>query len=88
MMTVYETGVRYQFYHTFALFIAYFAYTQSASKHILISGVLFVLGILLFSGSLYVLSLTSIRTFGMITPLGGLCFLAGWVFLGIGISFR
>jgi uncharacterized membrane protein YgdD (TMEM256/DUF423 family) len=80
----FKTGVQYQFYHTMALLGVAFASKQFTSSLIPLSGWLFLLGIILFSGSLYVLSLTGKRWLGAITPLGGLAFLAGWVLLAIG----
>ena len=76
---VFETAVQYQFYHSLALLIAGLLLAQFPASILLKSSVvLFVLGILLFSGSLYVLSFTGIRWLGAITPLGGLAFIAGW----------
>ncbi len=83
MLAAYETGVRYQFYHTLAiLFLSFQNYTNV--NPIKRAALFFVCGILLFSGSLYLMALTSIsgKTFtwlGPITPLGGVCFLIGWV---------
>lgn len=74
MLAVFETGVRYQMYHALAGWAAH-QYPQ-ASMHI--AGWLFITGIVLFSGSLYVLALSGVRWLGAITPLGGVCFLAGW----------
>ena len=79
----YHTAVEYQFYHVAALI----ALGLLASKHhalppiLKISGFSFVLGILLFSGSLYLYALTGITKFGMITPIGGLAFIVGWACL-------
>jgi len=79
---VFETAVQYQFYHSFALLAAGFMLTQFPSSMLLKSSVfLFVLGILLFSGSLYLLSFTGLRWLGAVTPLGGLAFIAGWACL-------
>lgn len=80
----FKTGVQYHFYHTAALLGVAFAAKQFTSSLIPLAGWLFLLGIILFSGSLYVLSLTGKRWLGAITPLGGLAFLAGWVLLAIG----
>lgn len=82
MAEVYETGVRYQFYHALGLFAVAFAITRWKDAPVSLAGWLFVAGIILFSGSLYVLSLTGVRWLGAITPLGGLAFLAGWAILG------
>ena len=76
-----EVGVRYQMMHSLALFITVWASSQWQSADFSSAGWLFVLGIILFSGSLYLLSLTGLRWLGAITPLGGLCFLAGWFIL-------
>jgi uncharacterized membrane protein YgdD (TMEM256/DUF423 family) len=83
----FETAVRYQFYHVFALVAAGMLYKEFHNKFIKWSGYLFIAGIFLFSGSLYVLSLaTSLKVVGIITPFGGACFIAGWVFLAIGLT--
>lgn len=82
---VFETGVRYQFYHSLALILVG---TIAIQKPTLVPNsvpVLFVSGILVFSGSLYVLALTGIKWLGAITPIGGLCFLIGWLLLLTGL---
>jgi uncharacterized membrane protein YgdD (TMEM256/DUF423 family) len=81
MLAVFETGVRYQMYHAFALIAAAWAAARWPGAWTNASGWLFVAGTLVFSGSLYVLSLTGLRWLGAITPLGGLAFLAGWLCL-------
>jgi len=81
MADVYETGVKYQFYHSLAMFAVAFALTQWPRSSAAIAGWLFLAGIILFSGSLYLLSITGTRTLGIITPFGGLAFLAGWLVL-------
>jgi uncharacterized membrane protein YgdD (TMEM256/DUF423 family) len=81
MLVIFETGVRYHVYHTFAiLIVAFFVEQYPAVRY---SGRLFGAGIILFSGSLYVLALTGITMFGAVTPFGGICFLAGWIVLGV-----
>lgn len=81
-MGVFETAVQYQFYHSFALLAAGFMLAQFPSSMLLKSSVvLFVLGILLFSGSLYLLSFSGLRWLGAVTPLGGLAFIGGWACL-------
>ena len=77
LLAVFETGVRYQMYHSFALFVVAGASTRWPARPVRTAGWLFVAGILVFSGSLYLLALTGERWLGAITPLGGLCFLAG-----------
>ena len=89
MLTVYETGVRYQFYHTLAIILIVVLCQFNKSKKLVIASYFFFAGILLFSGSLYLLALTSIHQYpwtwlGPITPLGGLCFIIGWVYLCFG----
>jgi uncharacterized membrane protein YgdD (TMEM256/DUF423 family) len=81
MLAVYETGVRYQMYHALALLAAAWAVDRWASGAAVFAGWAFVVGILLFSGSLYILTLTGTRWLGMVTPLGGVAFLAGWAAL-------
>jgi uncharacterized membrane protein YgdD (TMEM256/DUF423 family) len=78
MLAVFETGVRYQMYHALALLFVGWARRQFPQASFHIAGWLFVAGVLLFSGSLYVLTLSGVRWLGAITPLGGVCFLAGW----------
>jgi len=88
MLSVFETGVRYQMYHAFALMAAAWAMTMWPSRFVLIGGWCFVIGTVLFSGSLYLLSATTLEWMGAITPLGGLAFLAGWVCLARAVMGR
>lgn len=82
MLAIYQTGVQYHFYHTFALFAAALLMLHMPlNSSLRWSAVLFVVGIVVFSGSLYVLSITGVRWLGAITPLGGVAFLAGWLML-------
>ena len=86
MLAVFETGVRYQFYHALALLAVAILYQLSENKKLILASRLFYAGILLFSGSLYALSLSSIggnpvRLLGAITPFGGVCFILGWFFV-------
>ena len=81
MFNIFEVGVRYQIYHAFALFIVSWASSEWNQTNFTLSGWSFVSGILLFSGSLYALSLSGIKGFGAITPLGGILFLWGWLTL-------
>jgi uncharacterized membrane protein YgdD (TMEM256/DUF423 family) len=85
LLTVFETGARYQIYHALALLAVAWASQHWAGTPLRVAGVLFIGGTLLFSGSLYLLALTGARWLGAITPLGGLLFLAGWAAFGIGI---
>ncbi len=81
----FKTAVQYHMYHGLALFGVAWASDKWASGLIPLGGWLFVLGTVLFSGSLYALSLTGNRKLGAITPLGGLAFLAGWACLALGV---
>jgi len=84
MLAVFETGVRYHLYHAIALLVtASIVERLQGSRLVIWSGWLFAAGIVLFSGSLYLLAVTGIRTFGAITPIGGVAFLLGWVCLAI-----
>lgn len=83
MLSVFEVGVRYQMYHAFALIVAAWAQGKWPGTLVMASGWLFITGTALFSGSLYLLSLTGMRWLGVITPLGGLAFLAGWLCLAV-----
>ena len=84
MQKIYHIGVFYHIIHALALFVvAWLSTVKPMTAGIQQAGWAFACGILLFSGSLYALSITGIRTFGMITPLGGLSFLAGWLLLAL-----
>ncbi len=84
MLANWETGVRYQFYHTFALFIAAWLTARLPEcRAARVAGWLFAAGVLLFSGSLYLMALTNMRWLGMITPFGGFAFIGGWALLAI-----
>jgi len=78
MLPVFEVGVRYQMYHAFALIAAAWVQSKWPSLIAATGGWLFLIGTLLFSGSLYLLSMSGVAWLGAITPLGGLAFLAGW----------
>jgi uncharacterized membrane protein YgdD (TMEM256/DUF423 family) len=82
MLSVFETGARYQMYHAFALLAAGWACARWPGPRAVAAGWLFGAGTVLFSGSLYALALTGIRSFGAVTPAGGICFLVGWACLG------
>ena len=84
MLAVFETAVRYQIYHAFALLGAAWGWARWQRREFTLAGALFMAGILLFSGSLYGLALSGPRWLGPVTPVGGLAFLAGWLALGIG----
>jgi uncharacterized membrane protein YgdD (TMEM256/DUF423 family) len=77
----FETAVKYQFYHSLALLLVGLIMQTNISKYLTWATNLFVLGILVFSGSLYVLSITNYTMLGAITPIGGLFFILGWLAL-------
>ena len=81
LLAVFETAARYQMYHALALIAVAFALARWPSPATRAAGWLFIAGTVLFSGSLYLLALTGTRWLGAVTPLGGLCFLAGWLAL-------
>jgi uncharacterized membrane protein YgdD (TMEM256/DUF423 family) len=84
MLAVFETGVRYQMYHAFAVLIVAAAIGHFGNARLLAAaGWLFFSGVLLFSGSLYALTLTGQGVLGAITPIGGLLFLLGWACLAV-----
>ena len=86
MLAVYQTGVQYQMYHALALIlIAILSTKLTHTAAISWSGWLLLAGMILFSGSLYALSLSGIKALGAITPLGGVAFLAGWVMLAVAV---
>jgi uncharacterized membrane protein YgdD (TMEM256/DUF423 family) len=87
MLKIYETGVQYHLVHGIGMLAAGIAGSQLTNGHALASAAGWCLlgGIILFSGSLYALSLSGIRKLGAITPLGGLLFLAGWVLLAVAV---
>ncbi|MDO9322459.1 MAG: DUF423 domain-containing protein [Pseudomonas sp.] len=83
-LAVFQTAVHYQMLHALALLMLALLVRQLPGRLLLVAGYLFTLGVVLFSGSLYALTLSGISALGMITPLGGLAFLAGWLCLGLG----
>jgi len=83
---VYQTAVQYHFFHSLGLLIlGVAAYQLPESKLLRWSGGLLSAGIVIFSGSLYLLTLTDTGWFGAITPIGGLAFIAGWIFFGLAV---
>ena len=83
-LSIFETGVRYQMYHLFAIFIVGILHKEFAFKSMVWAGNLFLAGIILFSGSLYLLTYfkaigsNDMNWLGAITPFGGICFILGW----------
>lgn len=90
-LQIFETGVRYQMYHVFALAITGVVFAQAKEKFARAAGNLFIAGIILFSGSLYALTFAvnagniSLEKIGVITPIGGLCFILGWILLALSL---
>jgi uncharacterized membrane protein YgdD (TMEM256/DUF423 family) len=84
MLTVFETGARYQMYHAFALLAAAWGWSRWRTRAFCAAGLFFGIGIVLFCGSLYALAWSNVKWLGAITPVGGLAFLAGWACLAWG----
>lgn len=86
-VAAFDTGVRYQFYHVFALLATGILYEKFADKWLRWAGNCFIIGILLFSGSLYLLTIlkatdtVGLKGIGIITPVGGIFFMVGWLLL-------
>jgi uncharacterized membrane protein YgdD (TMEM256/DUF423 family) len=83
LTAVFEVAVRYQMYHALALLACAWALTRWPGTLVVTAAWLFVAGTVVFSGSLYALSLTGVRGLGAITPIGGLAFLVGWLCLAV-----
>lgn len=82
MLEVFETGVRYQMYHGLALLVIAVLSERVSNVRLIRRGAMLLhIGIILFSGSLYVLSLSGVKVLGAITPLGGVCFIVGWAMI-------
>ena len=81
MLAIFEVGVRYQMYHALGLLAVAWAITRWPEANLNAAGWAFIVGIIVFSGSLYLLTWTDARWFGAITPIGGLAFLIGWAIL-------
>lgn len=82
-LALFDTGARYHLAHALAMALAALAMRGAAQTRARIAAALFGIGILLFSGSLYFMALTGLRALGTVTPLGGLCFVGGWVMLAL-----
>lgn len=86
ILATFETGVRYQFYHSLGVvLIGVIVQFIRASALVTAAGWLMLAGIILFSGSLYIICFTGIRSFGMITPVGGTAFIVAWLLLAFGV---
>lgn len=86
-LSVLEIGIRYQIYHALALFVVAWAISRWPSQSTISVGWLFIMGVLLFSGSLYLIVLTGQRWLGAVTPIGGLAMILGWAILAW-VAFR
>jgi uncharacterized membrane protein YgdD (TMEM256/DUF423 family) len=85
-LAVFQTGVQYQFYHSLGLIlVGIVAQRYQGATLLAAAGLLMAVGILLFSGSLYALSTSGIRSLGIITPIGGVAFIAAWLLLAFGV---
>jgi uncharacterized membrane protein YgdD (TMEM256/DUF423 family) len=85
-LAVFQTGVQYQFYHSLGLIlVGIVAQRYQEATLLAAAGLLMAVGILLFSGSLYALSTSGIRSLGIITPIGGVAFIAAWLLLAFGV---
>ena len=86
LLVVYQTGVQYHFYHTIALLVVGLLLLQfPQASGLVVSGWLFLAGIVIFSGSLYLMTLSGLRWLGAITPIGGLAFIAGWLAMAVAV---
>ncbi|PTB96501.1 DUF423 domain-containing protein [Marivirga lumbricoides] len=85
-LDTYETAVKYQMYHSLALILLGILFAQFDHKLLTYSGYSFLAGIVIFSGSLYLLCATGVTKLGAITPIGGLFLIAAWVLMAIGIG--
>lgn len=84
-LAVFETGVKYHMYHALGLIAVGLTGTRIDSLSIKIAGIALLFGILLFSGSLYMLSLSGVKTWGMVTPIGGVFLILGWATLAFAV---
>lgn len=85
LLAVFETAARYQMYHALGLLAVALLDARAPRPGVRAAGWLFVAGTITFSGSLYALALSGVRSLGAITPLGGVCFIAGWLALAVGL---
>ena len=85
LLAAFEVGVRYQMFHALALLAVAWAWSRWPRTEITVAGWLFLAGIVLFSGSLYLLALTGSRPLGIVTPIGGVLLIIGWLALAWGV---
>src|SRR5262245_24404284 len=88
LIQVFDTGARYQLTHALALGLVAIAHERAPHRALTIAGWLFAIGQVLFPGSLYALALTSVNGWGAVTPIGGLCYLGGWLALAVAFAQR
>ncbi|MCY69418.1 DUF423 domain-containing protein [Listeria monocytogenes] len=86
--STWETGVQYQMFHAGGILVVGLLMEKQASRLYTWAAILFSVGIVFFSGSLYVLSISKVSILGAITPIGGVCFVVGWFLLILGVSRR
>lgn len=84
-LNIFEVGVRYQMYHALLLILIAFIYSNFPNSYVYASGWLVFAGVIIFSGTLYILALTATPAWGAVTPIGGLLLLAGWLLLIFGV---
>ena len=87
-LAIFETAVRYQMYHALGILLMGVASFYLTEKLVSIPAYFLILGIIIFSGSLFLLVFTNLRWFGAITPIGGLCLIIGWLLLAYNIYFH
>ena len=85
LLAVFETAAKYQMYHALGLLLVAVALGKWGGASLVWAGWLFVAGTAVFSGSLYILALTGVRWWGAVTPIGGACFLVGWILVVWGV---
>lgn len=86
MLIIFHTGVEYHFYHALGLFAVSFVGSFSSHRYVKTSGYLMLFGILVFSGSLYIMTITGLKWLGAITPIGGTAFIIAWILLALSIK--
>lgn len=84
-LEIFETATRYQMYHALALILTGILLEKSANTWLVWAGFAFLVGVIIFSGSLYALALSNIKWLGAITPIGGVAFILGWIFILLGV---
>ena len=80
-LAIFETGVRYQMYHSLGLILLGLIGFQTAQDIVFFPALMFIIGIIIFSGTLYLIPMTGLRWLGAVTPIGGTAFILGWSFL-------